>query len=63
MFVFFILEGHFGDIIGCRTNNNDNLTHRINNNSQTFENDIMCIDYCLKLSVSFAGKLAQFLQD
>lgn len=48
--LFFNIEGNFGDIIGCLSNNNS--THVF----QTYDTDPLCIDYCLKQSVSFAGK-------
>ncbi|CAF0959935.1 unnamed protein product [Rotaria sordida] len=47
-----IQKGNFGDVIGCALND-ENSTHHINK-SQIFDSDIMCIDYCLKHSVSFA---------
>ncbi|CAF3676174.1 unnamed protein product [Rotaria sordida] len=50
-----IQKGNFGDVIGCALND-ENSTHHINK-SQIFDSDIMCIDYCLKHSVSFAGKV------
>ena len=52
--ICFVLEGHFGDIAGCRTN--DDITVHSTNNLLNFDSKLTCIDHCLKLSVSFAGK-------
>ncbi|CAF1641052.1 unnamed protein product [Rotaria magnacalcarata] len=49
-----IQKGHFGDVIGCLSTDANQTYH--GNNSQIFDIDIMCIDHCLKLSLSFAGK-------
>lgn len=51
---FLTLDGHFGDMISCRTSH-DSTTHSTNN-LLNFDSHILCIDHCLKLSVSFAGK-------
>lgn len=50
----FVLEGHLGDIAGCRTN--DDIAVNSTTNLLNFNNNLTCIDHCLKLSVSFAGK-------
>jgi hypothetical protein len=48
------IEGNFGDVVGC-ISNDENSTHPINK-LQIFNTDIMCVDFCLKHSASFAGK-------
>lgn len=49
------VEGRFGDVIGCASTD-ENIKHHVNN-SQIYANDIMCIDYCLKLSLPLAGNV------
>ncbi|CAF3556624.1 unnamed protein product [Rotaria socialis] len=48
-----IQKGHFGDVVGCLSTDANPAYH--GNNSEIFDIDIMCIDHCLKLSLSFAG--------
>lgn len=53
--IIIIIEGQFGDIIGCVIPN-DNPTSYLNQ-TQIFDNEVMCIDYCLKNSLPFAGEI------